>query len=280
VSWSDLKQLLFPDDEFAVRYKGTVPVVRVTGELRQQRYEPPRGALVDFDGARLVEVDFTNTRFHTFSASAGSVFERCNFRAMVAEGGGMGDHTQQVVYKDCHFEGADLSDVIPGTARFERCTFQDLSGWICGETEFVECRFLGRVQSLNFIGRPWDPGRRRFKRLKPPRTLNEFVSNDFSRAELIDVSFMYGIDLSIQKLPESTAYIRLDRRPERMRVARSVVQREWRGGEQEQAMLMLDVLDRHSSDPWQQDLFARRDEEYATALVRDRVWGLLEHALD
>jgi hypothetical protein len=58
-----------------------------------------------------------------------------------------------------------------------------------------------------------------------------------------------------------------------MQVARSVVQREWRGAEQDEAMLMLDILDRHGSDPWQQDLFARRDEEYASALVRAQVWS-------
>ncbi len=110
--------------------------------------------------------------------------------------------------------------------------------------------------------------------------MNELAGNDFSGAELIDVGFMYGVDLSQQKLPKSDAYIRLDRLANRMREARSVVRREWRGTEQEQALIMLDVLDGNGSDPWQQDLFFRRDEELAPPPVRDRVSELLKHALD
>lgn len=278
--WSSLKRKLFPEPEFAVRYAGTVPVARVTGELRQVRYEPPRGTLVNFAGASLVEVDFTNTRFHTFVASSGTVFERCNFRAMVAEGGAMGGDDPQVIYRDCRFERAHLSAVMPGNARFERCTFQNLSSWKCYAAEFIECGFIGRVNGVNFYGRPWDAGFRRLRRLKPPRAVNEFVGNDFSEAGLIDVSFMYGIDLSRQKLPESDAYIRLDRLHQRMRVVRAVIQRQWQGAQQNEATFMLDGLDRDGHDPWQEDLFLRRDEELASPSVRDEVWKLLEKALD
>jgi hypothetical protein len=63
-------------------------------------------------------------------------------------------------------------------------------------------------------------------------------------------------------------------------MARSVNQREWKGGEQEEAMHMLGVLDRDGHDPWQQDLFFRRDEELASPPVRDRVCELLERVLD
>jgi hypothetical protein len=169
---------------------------------------------------------------------------------------------------------------MPGNARFERCTFQNLHGWLCHVAEFVECRFLGRINNVKFFGRVWDPGTRRFERLKPPRTVNEFVGNDLSEAELIDVRFMYGIDLSQQELPVGGPHIRLDRLRERTAMARTVIRQEWRGKEQEEAMIMLDLLDGHGSDPWQQDLFCRRHEDLASLPVRDRVWDLLEHALD
>lgn len=276
MTWSRLKQLLFPEDEFVVRYKGTVPVVRVTGELRGVRYEPPRGALVDFDRATLLEVDFTHTHFHTFSASAGSVFERCNFRAMVADGGGMGDDKLQVIYRDCHFEGADLSNLMPGNARFERCIFENLNNWLCHVAEFVDCRFVGRIYDTKFFGQPWDPVSRRFERLQPRRTVNEFTGNHFTRAELIDVDFMYGIDISLQKLPDSAAYIRLDRLPERLVRAQAIIEREWVGKEREEALMMLSYF----NDRRQQELFSRRDIDLAPLQIRERVWNLLGQALD
>jgi hypothetical protein len=187
--------MLFPESDYVVRYKGTVPVVRVTGELRQVRYEPPRGALVNFDGARLVEVDFTNTRFHTFSASAGSAFERCDFRAMVAEGGGMGGNPQ-------------VTTVI-ATSRGPTCRHaweRPLRALHIPGSVQLEVLY-GRVRGVSF-SRPGLRGQLlrtamgcRHPALRPletPRTVNEFFGNDFADAELIDVSFMYGIGLWVQ----------------------------------------------------------------------------------
>lgn len=45
-------------------------------------------------------------------------------------------------------------------------------------------------------------------------------------------------------------------------------------------MIMLDILDVNGSDPWQQDPSCGRDEDLASPDVRERVWDLLEHALD
>jgi hypothetical protein len=273
-AWSSLKRMLFPDSEPVVRSRGSMPAERVTGELRQARYEPPRGLLVNFEGATLVDVDLTNTRFQGLAAS-GSVFERCNFRAMVAEGGAMGGNPQ-VVYRDCLFERAVLGDVAPGNARFERCTFQDLRGWRANATEFVECRFLGRLEDVKFFGRPWDVASGRYDRLKPPRTVNEIAGNDFSQARLTDVDFIYGVDLSLQELPRGDECVRLSRLPERLASAQTTVEREWTGREREEALTMLSYF----ADPWQQELFVRRDIDLASREVRERVWDLLEHALD
>jgi uncharacterized protein YjbI with pentapeptide repeats len=267
--------MLFPDDEPVVRFKGLVPGERVTGELREVRYEPPRGVPVHFDRATLVDVDLTNTRFDSFAATA-SVFERCNFRSMVVErGGGLGLGRLQTVYRDCTFERADPRHVMPGNARFERCAFQDLRGWRCFTAEFVECTFTGRLDDVKFFGRPLDDSGRH-ERLKPPRTVNEVAGNDFSRARVTDVDFRYGVDLSRQKLPAGPEYVRLSRLQERVARAQATVEREWTGPEQEETLVMLSYF----RDRWQQELFDRRDVDLASREVRERVWDLLEHALD
>jgi hypothetical protein len=41
----------------------------------------------------------------------------------------------------------------------------------------------------------------------PERKTNEFVGNDFSGANLIDVGFRGGVDLAAQKLPRDGGYI-------------------------------------------------------------------------
>jgi hypothetical protein len=49
---------------------------------------------------------------------------------------------------------------------------------------------------------------------------------------------------------------------------------------QGEATHMLGVLDRDDHDPLQRDLVVPRDDELAPPGVRDRVWELLESALD
>ncbi|MEV0237714.1 hypothetical protein [Nonomuraea sp. NPDC050786] len=191
------------------------------GELRDQRF--PLSTDVTFDRARLVNVDFTEMRFPCFAA-CGSSFDGCDFSGTAFEqllmgstGVGVGEWDgvawPQTVFRDCVFRRTRFPDLTHfGNVRFERCVFDrsrlrqqtDTS-----EAEFVDCVFLGRVRSINFWGRPDD----RYHAALG-RGHNDFSGNDFTAAELDDVSFRH-IDLRAQCFPGLPGYALLDRITER-----------------------------------------------------------------
>jgi hypothetical protein len=93
-----------------------------------------------------------------------------------------------------------------GNARFVRCSFKevDLRDWFCFKVEVIDCVFTGRLQGVVFNGTP-HPDENGILHRKQ----NEFRGNDFSGAELIDVAFRTGIDLSKQQLPSGSDYLYL-----------------------------------------------------------------------
>lgn len=131
-------------------------------------------------------------------------------------------------YVDCSFDGARFPSVIAGFSRFVRCSFRDvdIKGLGDDHLELVDCVFTGKLRAsvfwgaapqpeaekryqsdLRFFareGRPEPAGYRELAR----RPSNEFHGNDFSGAELIDVSFR-GIDLVRQRLPTGDGYLYL-----------------------------------------------------------------------
>ncbi len=177
-------------------------------ELRDVRFEPS-SAGVRFVHARLERVDFAGLRIDRFDSSD-SVFEGCDFRRTALRG------TFSVpppsVYRDCHFDRADLRQCNPGLARFERCSFDGakLDGWLSWHAEFVECSFSGRLKTVVFSAGLNDDPTRGSIRTEPL----EFRGNDFRAADLVEVSFSGGIDIGTQVLPEGPEYVRLDVRPE------------------------------------------------------------------
>jgi hypothetical protein len=150
-----------------------------------------------------------------------------------------------------------------------------MKGWADTAAEFVDCRFTGRLRECKFWGRPhfqWlEPGR-----LRPPRTTNAFHGNDFSDADIDDVGFVGGVNLSLQRLPKGPQYVRINRPLERIALARAAVSGWPEGPDRNEAMIMLDVYGEGMEE--QAELFANRWELGVPREIADRIWSLLETA--
>ena len=137
-------------------------------------------------------------------------FRNCNFTRMQIDYVSFASGTGPTLYQDCRFDLSRMREAAGGPARFERCSFESvrIDLFLCHATEFVDCRFSGRLSGY-FNGTPPDDWQASLRRDK-----NEFSGNDFSRAELCDLSFRTGIDLSLQKLPTAPEKYFYSRRPE------------------------------------------------------------------
>ncbi|GAA4440394.1 hypothetical protein [Phytohabitans houttuyneae] len=160
-------------------------------------------------------------------AAVGSVFTRCRFERLRVESASLGAGVMVSEYIDCSFDGSRIARMGSGFTRFVRCSFRDvdLRGWESHYLELVDCVFTGQIRSSQFWGRPEPLGaRNRFAAyvrrceqdgIEPSaeqlylRERNEFRDNDFSGADLVDVYFRYGIDLSQQRLPTGEDYLYL-----------------------------------------------------------------------
>jgi uncharacterized protein YjbI with pentapeptide repeats len=127
-----------------------------------------------------------------------SRFTRCRFAKIRAKAVKFAAGKQPSVYVECIFDGSKLSEISAGPARFERCSFEKVTikGIRCHEAEFVNCTFSGRIEGGFFNGTP-DPEWQSILK----RSRNEFIGNDFLRADLRDIDFRTGIDLTLQQLP-------------------------------------------------------------------------------
>ena len=129
-------------------------------------------------------------------------------------------------------------------------------------------RFRG-IETSTFFGRPTGPCAEGAK-----RRANQFSDNDFRRAELRDVGFVEGIDLSGQLLPTGPDYIFLRDWSSRVAKARQVFS-GWSKSERREAELVLRVYTTGGMEH-QRDLFTRRDDVPGIPPeLRDRIWDVL-----
>ena len=179
-----------------------------------------------FTGQQVCDADFSGRRLMQLAAT-GSVFERCRFERMSVEAASLGAGVAVSEFVDCSFDGSRMR-MGGGFSRFVRCSFRNvrLGDWQGDYVELIDCVFTGRLRSSQFWGVPermtatsrlasqtrW----REKEGLEPPtaemralylRGCNEFHGNDFSGAELVDVSFRAGVDLSLQRLPDGDDYL-------------------------------------------------------------------------
>ncbi len=232
-----------------------------------------------FDRVTISDADFRRATFDAV-APEGCVFERCDFRGQTLDRRfqSLFSSRRQSVFRECHFDDADLTAVRPGQARFERCTFANarLDGWESFCSEFLECVFAGRIAKVRFYGRPWGS---LADRLDPARKVNAFKGNDFTAADLVGVTFVHGIDILGQRWPASDEYVVLDKIHQRIASARRDVL-EWREHPaREEALDMLQAAAQLYTH--QMTVIGRRVEERwsAPAAVQRRVWETLAKAV-
>jgi hypothetical protein len=241
--------------------------------VRGTKYDPPRGQ-VAFEKAVIEAVDFRGTSWDDFSAT-NSLFVECDFREARFAHAVLGSRQGQTRYVRCVFDQSDLRVADPGTARFEACQFEEakIEGWLGFLSEFVDCRFAGRMVGVTFSGRPWGPGA---ERVTQKRSINEFRGNDFRRVDLIDCSFVRGIDLRVQSLPGGSDYIFFDRATRRIANAKQAVS-AWPDQARTAALILLDVYSTAGYEE-QNEIFTHRWDLVPTVSreVTDRVWRLIE----
>src|SRR3984957_9734155 len=146
---------------------------------------------------------FEKARWTAISISA-SQLERCIFDDVHSESVNMGGGLTQSTYTDCLFQDCDLVFGVIGNARFTRCRFLRcrLSHFFGTQLEMIDCAFPETsIRQAVFHGAS--------NALKgtPARERNGFIGNDFSSADLVDVDFRGGIDLTKQILPSGPDYI-------------------------------------------------------------------------
>ncbi len=200
--------------------------------IRDGRWDGPGGAEARFAEAEVSGVDFREARIGLFAAYH-STFEDCDFTGArfaathfgltgAGEGQWDGRRWPQTVYRRCDFTRVRFptGNTFWGNARFEQCLFDraKLRGMsFTHEAEFVACTFRGKIQDVNFWGRPTD----RIEALG--RDLNEFTGNDFTGAELVGVAFRH-IDLRAQRFPGPPGHAVLDHMSDRVTATLAVVE--------------------------------------------------------
>ena len=235
--------------------------------------------LVLLQSATIADVDFGRATFERLAPS-GCVFVSCDFRSATLDRRlqPLFSARQRNVFRACRFDGVDLHRIDPGASRFEGCVFDgaDIKGWHASMAELIDCHFAGRMERVRFYGRPWGPGA---DDLRPRRGRNEFHGNDFREAELVDVAFLMGIDVSMQRWPEGDEYVRLDRIHQRLTRGRVEILR-WKDLDaRSEALEMVQSLSFLYMQ--QNDVVARRAEPSLKTHpeIQRRVWATLTDAL-
>jgi uncharacterized protein YjbI with pentapeptide repeats len=265
--------------DMTARPEGALPdtATQPLPEIEERSTAP--GGMARFARVTLEDVDFRRASFNHF-ASDGCLFVNCDFREMRLDRKfqPLFSGKRQSIFRECHFDGADLRKMDPGQARFERCTFDNavIDGWSTQCAEFVECHFAGPIVRTKFFGRPWGPGA---QRLDPPRGLNEFTGNDFASADLRETAFVMGIDIAAQQWPTGPEYIRLDRIHQRITKAHAEIIRWNELDARKDALAMLQAASVLYAQ--QKDIFLRRDDLRASSSwdVEAKVWAVLERVI-
>lgn len=247
---------------------------RITGRLTGCRFEP-KASNAAFDAAILEEVDFSGLAFNSLTAES-SHFQDCRFDGIALELGPLAAGRQST-FERCSFANARLIGINPGNARFERCAFDEarIADWTSTCGEFVDCSFSGTISRSTFSG---DATGCRDMPLWRRRRTNEYRGNDFRRASLIEVSFIGGIDLDAQLLPDGPEYILLNRLSARVEAAQRKVDAlsAEDGLPAEERSAVIGVLKSYQLIAERQDtLFARRADLPLKDPLNERFWELL-----
>jgi uncharacterized protein YjbI with pentapeptide repeats len=151
----------------------------------------------------------TNENFSNLKLDGLTVIESslrgCTFEDVRARSSYLGSGLRQSMFEDCVFRRCTFTFGAVGNARLVGCRFEScrLENMFGTELELIECTFQDTtIRGSVFHGEIGDSAH-----LRPRRTRNEIRDNDFSGAELENVDFRGGIDLTRQKLPTGENYL-------------------------------------------------------------------------
>jgi hypothetical protein len=232
------------------------------------RMNIPEHQRLVLDHVRLQEEDYSGREFFQF-CTIGSRLERCCLKNVCIKNAQFGSGREMSEFIECSCDGASLDMGPGGFARFIDCSFRNVNirNWICFEVELVRCTFTGRIERAIFNGTV--PERDRpFAR----RDRNEFHDNDFSGADLIDVGFRSGINLTRQRLPSGPEYLYLPNAAAAVERLRAAL-KDWASNEpsRQTALALLKGLEM-KVQKGQQQLFLRESDNYRySTLSREAV---------
>lgn len=175
------------------------------------------------------EADFGGRRLD-WLVIARSTFDRCRFNGLRAKETSLGGGGAPSVFRDCTFDGVQITLPTLLLLRFERCTFRDavMRKWITNDVEFVDCVFGGDFRELTVAGTGERP--------------NEITGNDFRDALMLGGGFRAGVDLGRQQLPSDPRHILISDPATTLPAAYAAV-REWPDRDQQlDARSTLNVL--------------------------------------
>ncbi len=266
--------------DFRVRVVGRgtpLPIETFSGRLPPGRFTG--GPFVKLDGVTAEGVDFGGRHFEYF-ATEGSRFVDCDFSRCRFEADYF-DARRTSVFRGCRFDRSGLQHVRIGVSRFEACTFEEmkLRDWRVESAEFVDCRFSGRFDGVVFSAVPQPPFDRP-ERMIPWRTRNEFLGNDFSRADLRFPDFRWGIDLAANTWPSGPEYLYLERWQERLGRALAAVARWPEDDLRERALWWLRMERSDGRQHQEQILWRPADWTSMPEAVWERLLPLLTAPLD
>jgi hypothetical protein len=229
-----------------------------------------RGDRLVVEDVRLRGEDFSGRQLPHGFVAVGARFEDCRFDGMKATRFSAGAGRGLCEYVGCSFDGVKFWMGAAGRSRFVGCSFERvwIRDWFCWAVEMVDCVFSGVLRKVIFDGRVPE----RFREWVG-RDVNEYVGNDFSRADLRSVSFRGGVDLRRQCLPEGPEYTYLpDARAGLIR-ARRVVE-GWVDPEaQREALILLRILDDEVAAGQEQMLLRASDFGKKSLAVHEALFG-------
>jgi uncharacterized protein YjbI with pentapeptide repeats len=128
-----------------------------------------------------------------------SKFVDCSFESMNIKDICFGAGTKKSTYVNCVFDNSIFSSNVPGIARFESCSFKNVTiKKLFGvEIELINCVFSGEFKQGNLVGV--------FRDVDGSTKRNEFQGNDFTNLEFLDVAFS-DINLTLQKFSRDKGY--------------------------------------------------------------------------
>jgi uncharacterized protein YjbI with pentapeptide repeats len=205
--------------------------------FRRVRLDRMRGRGTNFASSRLDSVSF--------------------FRADLRNANWGLDRLDGPVISEVHFVGTDMRGTSYGhplfrNCRFERCNLKQVN---FRGSRFEDCVFVGSLDEVIFCGWDRDPEPSVEKIRNPMKNIN------FSAAELRNVAFSNGIDLSSCAFP-ANGYVRIPHPRRTFRHALTVIAATWSGPSKEQAETFLDgMLKTHFVEEQPFDVARVRDFE-------------------